>query len=97
MGGGSGGVEGNEEERKKRGCLRQLEENWGHRRVGNARRMGVSRGSMKHESDGDKEILKRRCSKKGENWISGALWGFGGNRTSARPVTEVVLRRAVQK
>ena len=52
---------------------------------------------MKHESDGDKEILKRRCSKKGENWISGALWGFGGNRTSARPVTEVVLRRAVQK
>lgn len=52
-GGGSGGVEGNEEERKKRGCLRQLEENWVHRRVGNARRMGVSRRSMKHESDGD--------------------------------------------
>ena len=96
MGGGSGGVEGNEKERKKRGCLRHLE-NWRHRRVGNARRMRVSRGSMKHEGDGDEEILKRRCSKKRANWISGALWGFGGNRTSARPIIEVVLRRAVQK
>lgn len=29
IGGGSGGVEGNEEKRKKRGCLQELEENGG--------------------------------------------------------------------
>lgn len=82
---------------RKRGCLRELEENWGHRRMGNGRRMGVSRGSKKHEGDGDKEMLKRRCSRKGGIWSRGALWGFQGNGTSVRPIREVVLRGAVQK
>lgn len=57
-------MEGNEE-RRKRGCLQELEENEGRERW-EMKGMGVSWGSKKPGGSGDKEMLKRRCSKKGE-------------------------------
>lgn len=39
---------------------------WGDRRMRNGGAMRVSRGSKQHGGDGGQEMLKERCSKKGD-------------------------------
>lgn len=56
--------------------------------------MGVSRGSKKSGGDGDKEILKGRCSKKGEG--SGAEARSGGSGAMG-PLCKTVMRRGLQR